>query len=153
MKYQRKMQKIQLLLNLMMNKFLHGKSFVRNIILKNEDSNENSGIISISCFPVKYLMSFQPKEAKLEKREKIVSSFDLKGIANVLAKAKKVICMVGAGISTSAGIPDFRSPGGLYSQLQFKYNVPDPQSLFSIDYFKVILFYLPPHQVYSNLKN
>ena len=35
--------------------------------------------------------------------------------------------MVGAGISVSAGIPDFRSPGtGLYSQLE-KYNLPHPQ--------------------------
>ncbi len=37
------------------------------------------------------------------------------------------MCMVGAGISVSAGIPDFRSPGtGLYSQLE-KYNLPHPQ--------------------------
>ena len=35
--------------------------------------------------------------------------------------------MVGAGISVSAGIPDFRSPGtGLYSQLE-RYNLPHPQ--------------------------
>ena len=47
-----------------------------------------------------------------------------------------VVVLAGAGISVSAGIPDFRSPGtGLYDNLQ-KYDLPDPQSIFSIDYFK-----------------
>lgn len=44
--------------------------------------------------------------------------------------------MCGAGISVSAGIPDFRSPGtGLYDNLQ-KYNLPNPQSIFTLDYFE-----------------
>jgi hypothetical protein len=49
---------------------------------------------------------------------------------------KNVAIMAGAGISVSAGIPDFRSPGsGLYSRLE-EYNLPDPQSVFEIKYFK-----------------
>ncbi|GAA6002370.1 hypothetical protein JCM10207_001086 [Rhodosporidiobolus poonsookiae] len=49
-------------------------------------------------------------------------------------KAKRVIVMAGAGISTSAGIPDFRSPGtGLYDNLQ-KYRLPYPEAIFDIDY-------------------
>lgn len=49
---------------------------------------------------------------------------------------KKIVFMTGAGISVSAGIPDFRTPGtGLYSNLQ-KYNLPSPESMFDISYFK-----------------
>lgn len=37
---------------------------------------------------------------------------------------------------TAAGIPDFRSPGtGLYDNLQ-KYNLPEPQAVFHIGYFR-----------------
>ncbi|CAG8816564.1 8973_t:CDS:1, partial [Racocetra fulgida] len=36
------------------------------------------------------------------------------------------------------GIPDFRSPGtGLYDNLA-KYNLPRPEAIFEIGYFKVI---------------
>lgn len=49
---------------------------------------------------------------------------------------KNVIVMAGAGISVSAGIPDFRTPGtGLYSQLE-KYNLPTPESIFAIEYLR-----------------
>ncbi|CAN6674481.1 NAD-dependent protein deacetylase Hst2p [Trichomonascus vanleenenianus] len=49
---------------------------------------------------------------------------------------KKVVFMVGAGISTSAGIPDFRSPDtGLYANLE-KLKLPYPEAVFDISYFK-----------------
>jgi len=51
-------------------------------------------------------------------------------------KAKHIVVMAGAGISTSAGIPDFRTPGsGLYDNLQ-KYNLPNPTSVFDIRFFR-----------------
>ena len=50
---------------------------------------------------------------------------------------KNIIVLTGAGISTSAGIPDFRSPGsGLYDNLS-KYDLPTPGSIFDIHYFMV----------------
>ncbi|MBN3310502.1 SIR2 deacetylase, partial [Amia calva] len=70
--------------------------------------------------------------------EKVLNELTLEGVAQYIqsGNCKNIICMVGAGISTSAGIPDFRSPGtGLYANLQ-KYNLPYPEAIFQIDYFK-----------------
>ncbi|XP_044115796.1 NAD-dependent protein deacetylase sirtuin-3, mitochondrial isoform X3 [Neovison vison] len=48
---------------------------------------------------------------------------------------RRVVVMVGAGISTPSGIPDFRSPGsGLYSNLQ-QYDLPYPEAVFELAFF------------------
>ncbi|KAG6055939.1 hypothetical protein E4U17_002611 [Claviceps sp. LM77 group G4] len=49
---------------------------------------------------------------------------------------KQIVVLAGAGISTSAGIPDFRSPGtGIYSHLA-RLNLPDAEAVFDIDFFR-----------------
>jgi len=66
-----------------------------------------------------------------------LSELSMKGVVDKLREAKSVVVMAGAGISTSCGIPDFRSPGtGLYDNLQ-KYNLPTPQSIFELGYYNV----------------
>ena len=64
----------------------------------------------------------------------VLSSFDMEGIARYIADkgCKQVVVMCGAGISTSAGIPDFRTPGtGLYDNLQ-RFNLPQAESIFEL---------------------
>ena len=73
-------------------------------------------------------------ENKQEKGKKFEYSELIDGLKQ--GKFKKIAIMTGAGISVSAGIPDFRSPGtGLYSQLE-KYELPYPEAIFTLEYFK-----------------
>jgi len=40
----------------------------------------------------------------------------IQDLRNMLSKARKVVFFTGAGISTESGIPDFRSPGGIWTK-------------------------------------
>ncbi|KAF9566613.1 NAD-dependent protein deacetylase sirtuin-2 [Mortierella alpina] len=73
-----------------------------------------------------------------EPRIQIVKDASIDAIAHLINahKAKNIIVMTGAGISTAAGIKDFRSPGtGLYADLE-EYNLPFPEAVFDLEFFK-----------------
>jgi len=47
---------------------------------------------------------------------------------------QRVVILAGAGISVSANLPDFRSPGGLYDQLRRNQGLAAPESVFTADF-------------------
>jgi NAD-dependent SIR2 family protein deacetylase len=47
---------------------------------------------------------------------------------------KNIITLAGAGISTSANIPDFRSEDGFYAQIKQKFKLPYPEVIFDIEF-------------------
>ena len=60
------------------------------------------------------------------------------GIAAAIreGRVKKICVLIGAGISCNAGIPDFRSPvTGIYNNLQ-EYNLPTPEAMFELEFFR-----------------
>lgn len=50
-------------------------------------------------------------------------------LQDLISTAGRVAVFTGAGVSTLCGIPDFRSPGGIYSRV-------DPDRIFAIDEFR-----------------
>jgi hypothetical protein len=103
----------------------------------------------------KYLEKLELSETRSYSQK--LTSLNLNGVAEYLKNCKNVICMIGAGISTckfvsfsygqcalfliclfkAAGIPDFRSPNtGLYSKLQ-EFDLPEPEAVFDLSYFRV----------------
>ena len=66
----------------------------------------------------------------------MMSAMDRQGIspaavAELIVAARHPVALTGAGVSTAAGIPDFRGPGGLYSDERYAGG-----RVFDIDYFR-----------------
>ena len=73
-----------------------------------------------------------PPSDNLLLSKKEITDIKFEKFANKLKNNKysKILFMVGAGISTTADIPYFRSKTGLFKQLQDKYNLSSPEEFF-----------------------
>lgn len=65
-----------------------------------------------------------------------IDADQIKRAQGFLTNAKSIVVLTGAGVSVNAGIPDFRSSGGLFETIKQKYQLKDPTQLFSINYFR-----------------
>jgi NAD-dependent histone deacetylase SIR2 len=86
----------------------------------------------------------------LQRRERLPQYNTLEDALSLLKESRRTIVLSGAGISTSCGIPDFRSQDGIYARLQRvgEYQLDDPQDMFDKD-----VFLYRPHVFYSFAKD
>ncbi|KAK4049202.1 NAD-dependent histone deacetylase sir2 [Microbotryomycetes sp. JL201] len=73
----------------------------------------------------------------LRQRERRQDLNSVDDVVDLIRKSKNIVLLTGAGVSTSCGIPDFRSPTGLYARLKEEHwELDDPQQMFDLSYFK-----------------
>ncbi|BGP09149.1 NAD-dependent histone deacetylase sirtuin-1 [Rhodotorula toruloides] len=75
----------------------------------------------------------------LRNRDKLMEYNTPQDVVDLIRKSKRILILTGAGVSTSCGIPDFRSPTGLYARLREQnslWDLDDPQDMFDLAYFK-----------------
>lgn len=71
------------------------------------------------------------------KRKKLPQFNTIDDAIALINKSKKILVLSGAGISTSAGLPDFRSRDGIYVQINAEHpDLRDPKLMFDIEYFR-----------------
>lgn len=71
----------------------------------------------------------------LTHRQRLPKPRSLDDVVDAIQRANNIMVITGAGISTSLGIPDFRSDDGLYARLRHL-GLADPQEVFDIRLFK-----------------
>lgn len=81
-------------------------------------------------------------------RPRLANFCTIDHVIDKIKKANKIMVITGAGISTSLGIPDFRSSTGIYSHLE-SLGLNDPQDVFDLDFFltEPNIFYLIAHMI------
>ncbi|KAF9028292.1 NAD-dependent histone deacetylase sir2 [Haplosporangium bisporale] len=71
----------------------------------------------------------------LRRRRRLSHVHTLETVIELLKASKKIMILTGAGVSVSCGIPDFRSPNGIYSRLS-EFELDEPQQMFDLEFFR-----------------
>lgn len=75
-------------------------------------------------------------KSKDRTRKRLPEYHSVDHAVELLQKAKNIVVLTGAGISTSLDIPDFRSDNGFYNKLSSSIGLSTPEEFFSLDFFK-----------------
>ncbi|KAF9430709.1 NAD-dependent histone deacetylase sir2 [Podila epigama] len=90
-------------------------------------------------------------EAMIKRRERLKDIHTLEQAVDLIKNSKKIMVLTGAGVSVSCGIPDFRSPNGIYARLA-EFELDDPTDMFDLEVFveRPELFYSFAHEIYPS---
>ena len=104
------------------------------MLLESAEARKTVETMDASAF-LRLLSAVIEKSIARRPRQRLKDVSTVEKAASLLGTSKRVLVLTGAGISTSCGIPDFRSASGIYSMLG-EYALEDPQDLFAISYFR-----------------
>lgn len=57
-------------------------------------------------------------------------------VVEAIRSSSRIMVVTGAGVSVSCGIPDFRSKGGVYDTIAERFELPEPECIFDIHFFR-----------------
>ncbi|CAD6644942.1 BJ4_G0034390.mRNA.1.CDS.1 [Saccharomyces cerevisiae] len=141
-----------------LSSFEYGGAELSSIHAKAEDEDELTDPLE-KKHAVKLIKDLQKAINKvLSTRLRLPNFNTIDHFTATLRNAKKILVLTGAGVSTSLGIPDFRSSEGFYSKIRHL-GLEDPQDVFNLDiflqdpsvFYNIAHMVLPPENMYSPL--
>ncbi|KAK9454542.1 DHS-like NAD/FAD-binding domain-containing protein [Dipodascopsis uninucleata] len=72
---------------------------------------------------------------ELSRRDRLPDVRTIDDVVRLIKESKNIVLVTGAGISTSLGIPDFRSDTGIYKKLE-EMGLSEPQEVFDLSVFR-----------------
>lgn len=140
---------------------------IEQLSVKNNNKNNNKITRPITAFKSQTVIVKSTKLKTNLQTDKLMHIDELDGgnvilkeINKLLIKSKKIVLLTGAGISCNAGIPDFRSSGGLYNLVKKEYpdvNISSGQDMFDMSLFrdetKISCWATFMERLYSDVQN